>query len=333
MNNYIVFSDLHLTNKNQDLAISILSNVLTYAKSVNATVFFLGDFFHAKGKEEGKIHFETLIKVASVLRSFTVNSVPIIMLLGNHDIITPDISSIEVFKYLDYTRIVKSFETTTIGGGLRVLLAPYSVDLKKFEEGLAGSDADLCLGHIGVMGAEHYGIQLQDGLDRSSFKKFKYTILGHYHTPQMIGDNIEFVGSIIQNNWSDACIDTIKKRRFIHLMVDGKKVKMKSINVEQPMFIVCNSDNIPKDIPADSRVRINVVDESFDTGKTKGILEESGVKSIEFFQLKRVKTEEKRSSLHVGMSPREAILTYLGEADLQGFDEEELLFELDKIIT
>ena len=90
-------------------------------------------------------------------------------------------------------------------GGCRMLFLPWICDdnLKDSIEAIDNSSSSICMGHLEIKGFEmQKGIMNDQGLDKSTFKRFEKVISGHFHKKSDDG-HIYYLGSQYEMTWSD----------------------------------------------------------------------------------------------------------------------------------
>tara|TARA_B100002019_G_scaffold52330_1_gene44573 strand:- start:624 stop:1655 length:1032 start_codon:yes stop_codon:yes gene_type:complete len=130
------------------------------------------------------------------------------MLVGNHDIYYKNTLRVNAPSELlgQYGNISVYTEPTTVTfDGVSVLLLPWICD-ENYEQSLRSvteSDATICMGHLELNGFEaHPGHVMENGMDKSLFKKFKRVFSGHYHMKSK-KDNVTYLGNPYQLYWND----------------------------------------------------------------------------------------------------------------------------------
>ena len=130
------------------------------------------------------------------------------MLVGNHDIYYKNTLRVNAPSELlgQYGNISVYTEPTTVTfDGVSVLLLPWICD-ENYEQSLRSvteSDATVCMGHLELNGFEaHPGHVMENGMDKSLFKKFKRVFSGHYHMKSK-KDNVTYLGNPYQLYWND----------------------------------------------------------------------------------------------------------------------------------
>lgn len=203
----IACADLHLSAYNNDkidsntglperlsgIYLAIL-NMINYARDNKINkIIIIGDIFHNKS---------IIYSVAqSILLDIIRNNKDIhwIIMSGNHDLSSMTGNGVSAIKCLD-----NEINVTTIHETIKienVLFVPWNPTTMIND--LKNGDADYAIAHLGLNEATlSSGISLVSDIGLKDLKKYKKTYLGHYHTPQIVG-NCEYVGSLIQLDWND----------------------------------------------------------------------------------------------------------------------------------
>jgi DNA repair exonuclease SbcCD nuclease subunit len=204
-------------------------------------VVFAGDFFdNGKSLDALTLHYaHDIIKNCSETFSCTF------FICGNHDISrTYDKTTLETLcgiykntKYIASERTVS--HTMNIKDAVSKLL-------------LAGWNANVCanindakntllIGHLAVTGATHMNQVMTGNITASKLSEtFRLSLLGHFHTPQVLCENIRYVGSPIQHSFGEVGNDTG------YVLFDTYKDKWTFISTDSisrfPKFFKINAD-------------------------------------------------------------------------------------------
>lgn len=199
----LIFSDLHLDfyrRFSTTLAGGINSRLMKQAAIVNkvkkliddlhpTATIFLGDFFNGQGATISKQLYLIGYRLISKLQE----SVPLYMLIGNHDIfgsnhILDPMASLPNVKIISDSRVIE-FDGNLIG------LQPW--------KGVQ-PNADVILGHLDIEGAKTgIGYPLPATMHPTEFSRCKLVISGHFHSYQEIKPNIIFCGSVMPITFGD----------------------------------------------------------------------------------------------------------------------------------
>jgi len=100
------------------------------------------------------------------------------------------------------------------------------------------------LGHQDLIGMEYGGYRVEKGLDSEILsKKFKYSFVGHYHSPRTINKNVISVGAPLQHSFNDAAETNSdssfnRQARRGWWIFDSNKSKVEFVtNTDAPEFI------------------------------------------------------------------------------------------------
>lgn len=138
---------------------------------------------------------------------------------GNHDTYWKNTGELNSLKellghYMNEVTIIQEPKVMTYGS-LKMGLVPWMDDQndKQCLDFLANAKCDWIGGHFDIVGYEMLnGIKCEHGLDRSIFKRFEQVLSGHFHTKSS-QDNITYLGSQFEMNWSDA-----HNNKFFHVL-------------------------------------------------------------------------------------------------------------------
>ena len=193
----IVFSDLHLREKSEDVCFRVLDEIGNLAARGDKRIIFCGDFWHIRYA----IHVRLLNKVSAVLRRWDQLGLHVDFVPGNHDQIDVEgTNALEVFEAFPRVRVWS--EPGVVDGIGFVPHRKHALDQARVLDYAADNGAALIYSHFGVRGSMMNSRQAdQEGLDVDS--SWPDLILGHYHCRQT-GDGWEYVGSPYQTNFAEA---------------------------------------------------------------------------------------------------------------------------------
>jgi len=214
----LLFSDIHIhPHKNSQKRLQHCLDALKWVFDVAVErhiedVIFLGDLF----QDREKIQVLPYQRTFEIIQEYT-KKLNLYLLIGNHDMWfadKTDISSIYPLGALENVTVISKPTPLKISGCdfdfLPFTLNPLD-DIKMFRE----PNRVLC-GHLALDGAalnlvyntradvsvEHEADMVK--VDANLFSGWKKVFLGHYHGAQKIGEGIEYVGSPLQLNFSEA---------------------------------------------------------------------------------------------------------------------------------
>ena len=200
----IILGDTHLACKNGSQIYAkhqqkFFDNVLfPYIKKHKYSIWQLGDLFDQR-KFINFVGFDAAIK-----GFFDKLEVPMVTLLGNHDISYKESLRVNAPELLvkNYANLDIVSYPQTIDG---VDFIPWICDENREEvyEFIKKSKSKICLGHFEIAGfSMQKGIPSHGGLDIKTFDKYSLVLSGHYHT-RSTNCNITYVGTPYELTWSD----------------------------------------------------------------------------------------------------------------------------------
>jgi DNA repair exonuclease SbcCD nuclease subunit len=197
------------------------------------TVIQLGDLFDRRKY----INFNTLHKSKRYFfDKLQELNVQFHTLLGNHDIFWKESLEVNSSSLIlgEYSSVyVHDKPTTLTFPGCTVDIIPWicAENYDEVTEFISKSNSLVCMGHFEIAGFAMYkGADSQEGLDRSTFKKYQLVLSGHYHT-RSHQDNIIYTGTPYEMTWQD-CNDP----RGFHVL-DTETLKTTFYENEYKMFV------------------------------------------------------------------------------------------------
>ncbi len=203
MSNFIVTSDLHLTEKPQDvyrfgLFPWLMEQCIEYKVKY---VFILGDLTDFKDNHSAKLVTD-IVHYLTNLAKFA----KVIILKGNHDYVDPYRPFFGFLNRMEQVKFVITPKRCMGLGGSTFMMLPHSRDPLEDWKDLDISDTrgiDYIMMHQTMKGSLASNGTAMDGLKKSIFKKSKSHIFsGDIHVPQIIG-NVEYVGSPYHIHFGD----------------------------------------------------------------------------------------------------------------------------------
>ena len=243
----IVFSDMHVypylrfshildddgMNSRLSEILDVLGRIVLRINSSDIDfAIFAGDMFNEKDKVNVRAFTEAAIMLALIEK-------PCLMVTGNHDFVakkggTVLYSALSIMKelgdnfYLDEEMVVEGQSFIGIP-----CYEPRGVK-KHCEEILKVADpAAILVTHAEVKGAVDGRIQFSTGLPTNLFKKFKMSVVGHIHTPQL-DDQIGLLipGTPLHHDWA-----ALGRHAYIWEMeIIHKQVIVNPIEIIGPRF-------------------------------------------------------------------------------------------------
>ena len=213
---YLIFTDFHIHNHSGDWrrvddAIEVLRWILSNAIERNIKkVFFLGDFFHVRGY----IYPTVMAKSFNELKKFKDNDIDLYMLTGNHD--APYKNSTKYNSITAFGSIAHVIEQPCLleTDEYNFYWLPYVESTPKTEWAIKNIVAgmkptnkkNILLAHLDIKGAfVSKSLPSPDGIDPKKLTDcFDSVITGHYHGRQQVMDNIHYIGTPYQQNFTEA---------------------------------------------------------------------------------------------------------------------------------
>jgi len=306
-------------------------------------IVFAGDLFH----DREKIDILTYHRTYEILKQHVSEDRRLHLLLGNHDIWylkKCDVSSVVPLREMPGLNVISTPSTVDIAGQ-PISFLPYThdpiQDLKLIKN---DHSFKVLFGHLAIDGAvlnssgtqaevslEHDGDMIK--VDKSIFKGWDQVFLGHYHVPQKLSNKVEYIGSPLQLDFSDAFQEK-------HIIIFDLKTKEKQyiVNDFSPKHLVIPQKDVEKHNLQNNFVKIIVEDISASdiVDMRTELLKEHTFGSLE------IKPVLQKNDKNLVLDAKAILLaedkmleTYLNEIEkedgLNGLDKEKLL-EIGKSI-
>lgn len=209
-----------------------------------------GDTFHKRGN----INVDTFNAAFKVIESFKIMGVVLISIAGNHDQVdSSDIPSTSIHT-LNTIQTVIEQPTIVSFSGIKVAAVPYSSNKSLILNSINTLQADILMLHCGitgsVVGSGNYIMTDEYTLDELHSDKWKYIVLGHYHKPQLLAENVFYCGTPTQKSFGDEILlgDNHGKDRYNGFYTIDTDVpnSVEFIPIYEPRFItVYDQSDIP----------------------------------------------------------------------------------------
>lgn len=208
--NYREFSRLDSSGVNTRLleGVFALANItLSGLEEKVDEVWFVGDLYHLKNNLDSQVIQETVTGMRALAEHF-----PLVLVPGHHDLYMWSTNPIMLDLLKDFSENITVITKPgwIIRQGIDIYVEPCTrkiSDLMKRIEILkciVGKDL-IFLGHQDLIGMEYGGYRVERGLDPEILsKKFRYSFVGHYHSPGIIQENVISVGAPLQHSFNDA---------------------------------------------------------------------------------------------------------------------------------
>lgn len=179
-------------------------------------VLHLGDYYHNRKR----INYDALNANRKMfLEPLEKHGMSMDIILGNHDIMYNEISTINSLKELlgFYYRSVTIFMKPAViqYDGFPIQLIPWINDETRQEalNAISSHKANVLAGHFDIKNFLYSkGVYSDVGLTENLFEGYDMVLSGHYHTKSS-RKNIHFLGSQFQMTWADA-----EDEKFFHVL-------------------------------------------------------------------------------------------------------------------
>ena len=192
----------------------VIRNILDYALEESIeTVVIAGDINHTKSI----IHSLALSVFIDIIRDY--RSIKIICIDGNHDMSSKSGSGVSALKALDYEKNVIMLHEPWFTEN--IWFVPWNAKTMINSIKNPPSSAEYLISHFGLNEGElSSGISIVSDIGLKDLKNYKHCYLGHYHTPQTVG-NVTYLGSIMQMDWGEKN----EEKRFMIIDTDNHSDK------------------------------------------------------------------------------------------------------------
>lgn len=215
----LLFADLHLDNhqpfhtilpsgRNSRLqdGLNVLSEICEYTAWNDIDyVIFAGDLFENWRTLDVDVLNGACLEISQIREACN----DLYLLVGNHDQYSNSGDIITIIPFNYYCKIIDRPATINLKD-VRVFFIPFQYDLNKFKQACDNMEicADLMIFHQPIKEAILPGsnLPLNKGVSLSDLcsEKFKLCIGGDIHKRQMLGDNVYYLGSPMQLDFSEA---------------------------------------------------------------------------------------------------------------------------------
>lgn len=320
----VIVGDVHLSLYSQDSIIKglprrlyylmkVLNDIAIYAiKNDIGTFVIAGDLFHTKSI----IHSLAQSLLLDFVKKYS-RDLKFIVIDGNHDMSSKAGDGVSALKCLDdVDSVLMIHEATEVD---KIAFVPWNP--KTMKEYIKESKADYLVSHFGLNEAMlNSGISIVSDIGLKDLKHFKACFVGHYHSPQHVG-NVYIPGSIIQLDWGekneekrflvvDTHLDTIES-----VVIDGYQkhieIEITSENAEEVLkeaAVLKESGNFVKLLKTDDIDTSAIKNEFQIVDKTERDITNRGIDTS-------MSTEDKlKSYLAIKGIPKEKHEAYINQA-------------------
>lgn len=237
----IFVGDVHLSEKNplariDDYNEAILKKLeqiysLALEQKVDAVVF-LGDIFHLKAPSKNS--FKLVNRVVKYLRRFWRANIPVMLLVGNHDLMYGDLSSIPrqpigILREMDgvFTNLTLGLDggEGQLGGvsltGVDFSNEPMDKQLEYIQSIPRHSKYNIVCVHTNIVSGNTLFKEAGIKLDEITNKNIDLIVNGHIHFPTIIGHNKSDIIYVQPGAISRGSLDTENLSRDVNIVMVG----------------------------------------------------------------------------------------------------------------
>lgn len=296
--------------------ITILDNLMNYARNKNGDVLFNGDMFHKRVSIDVRI-FNMLFQVIS-----SYPDVDVIMVSGNHDKVTNSLysdSALAPFSALSNVTVCSTLDKI-VKDDYTLYAVSYGEEVEEMKawikeqaDNLDHETVNILSAHIGVDGSStgKYSHTLGGAFKVADLypDKFDIVTLGHYHKRQFLGNlsNVFYVGNTLQTSFADEG----QEKGFYDITIEGKKWEQKFIKTDYTPFETVTADS-PSTTGSMEKSYIQFIGNVDEVEAVKRIKEENNLSNI------RIKVQkdyhvEPRINITAGSTPSEVVNAFISK--------------------
>lgn len=261
---FIIVGDIHLhlfnefskpasnpeyVNTRLEHTINALRVAFIDAKQTDATLILTGDLFH----ERGKVRTEVFNAAFNLLTEYS--TVPVLMIRGNHDMVSNSLysqSSVDIFDTLDNVTVIKQYDMYYTPEGNSIFGVSYGEEYAELKDVIKSASADILISHLGIEGAKGAGHSKLDGAFTVADlypDNFKQVFLGHYHRAQELAPNVRYLGTLVSTNFSEP-----EKKGYWTVTMDNHEVNdLEFVPLNFPRFLTMSLSEYAE-LPEEERV-------------------------------------------------------------------------------
>jgi len=240
---YAITADLHVMYKGHSLTVDGIPENIYFPLYNLQRIVENKDKYNIEGliiagdliMEKSNIHQMVLTHLLDTLEYCSQN-LETIIIAGNHDYIKYGDRIITFLEKIDFCHVILPGQMDVIGDVALISHGTKDQFLENFSQ-LNLDTTKLIVSHFGITEAEVSGsLKVLGEFSVRDFKYMKdtYMILGHYHKPQKVTDNIYYVGSPVPVERSEAG----EEKRY--LIFDTETLNIESVPTVYPRYIQVN---------------------------------------------------------------------------------------------
>lgn len=170
-----------------------------------------GDLFDHRKHLEIDVIYHTY----EAIRKIQYNTLQVVIITGNHDqfLKNGEWHSTSIFQDLPNVTVVSSSKSLPVKNGPTLHCLAYTEDNERAKAFCAAHNGGVLILHQSVIGASMGHSICEEGLTLEDLcaTNYEMVLLGHFHAPQQLAQNVHYIGSPYQVNRSEAG----DKKRFI----------------------------------------------------------------------------------------------------------------------
>jgi len=255
----LIVSDLHADNYSRFARVTedgincrlqdCLNSIKQLAELARQTdaecLFFLGDLFNSRTTISIDVYYLVFQEIERLSKN-----IDIYLLVGNHDQFLRKGDIYSTYPFSSICQVIGEPTVLDLDGSKFVCL-PYQEDHKELSKFIEKNKGDYLFAHLGLNGAKvgPTEYKVKETLNPEDLKpeEFRWVILGHYHKFQRLGDNIVYVGSMLQHSFGE------RGEEKFALVLDTKTDKLQKVQLDGPQFLQITKNEL------DNRVNGNYV--------------------------------------------------------------------------
>ena len=204
-----IITDIHLEELRYDEIVDVVIQAIDETLERGLVNMYIGgDIFNSRKSQT----FNVLQAWSEILDYCSKVNIQLIVIPGNHDKLdyTSERSYLDMYASHPCMTLITSYRNHLINRGFRIHLIPFFDEKSTYKNYLNQVDISddnnkhILLTHIAVNGVRNNdGSKVDESLSKTSFDQFYKVFVGHYHDKQKVGDNIYYIGSIMQRNYGE----------------------------------------------------------------------------------------------------------------------------------
>lgn len=227
---FVLITDMHIADYNRDEVKSVIIQAIDKAIELGLShVVCAGDVFTERKNQT----LAVLDVWGEILDYCTTKDIELVAIPGNHDKVdyTSEKSYLDSFKYHPNFWLIRDCDDWDLVEGVRLHFVPFFDEKNTYSQYLSKCNLlkdgiNYLITHVAVNGVRNNdGSEVEGACTVSSFNQFTKVFIGHYHDKQQVGNNIFYIGSIMQKTYGE---DESKGMTVVYDDGDHEQVELKS---------------------------------------------------------------------------------------------------------